>query len=397
MPFASSELLAAPARLQALADTGLLDALPDEAFDRLTRLASRLTGAPQAIVSLVDDRRQVFLSQVGRARPDEREVALSRSFCQHVVARAAPLVVGDATVHPLVHDNLATLEDGVRAYAGMPIREPGGEVLGAFCALDTVPHEWTAPQLEILRDLAATVETEIALRMTLRERDALAQRKDRLMRVVSHELRTPLTGLLGSLRLLAARPTGGDGGLVAIALQSSERMLRLTNDLLDFDTAERGGLSLLTGPVDCHEALATAAGAYEATARAAGITLVHVDGEGTVLADGDRLQQILGNLITNALKFTPPGKAVQLDADELEDTCVLRVRDEGRGIPADQLARVFEPFAQVTRADQTEKKGAGLGLAICKSLVERMGGAIAVTSTEGEGTTFAVTLPRWQP
>jgi signal transduction histidine kinase len=394
MPDADPSVLRAPERLAALADSGLLDALPDEAFDRLTRLAARIVGADTAVVTLVDTTRQFFLSRSDHAAAPPRETSLAYSYCQHVVAGAAPLIVTDATTHPLVYDNLATIEDGVRSYAGVPLRAPGGEVLGSFCAFHGTPHAWADAELAALTDLAAAAEDEIRLRAVLRERDRVAARKDKLIAVVSHELRTPLTGILGALKLqVAQRAPGEDGRMVDIALASAERMLRLTNALLDLDQAERG-VAISVAPVLVADALATAAQTFIPAAAAAGLTIAVVDAPGVVRADADRLQQVLGNLVGNAVKFSPAGGVITLSSVEHDDAVELRVRDEGRGVPPDQTSRIFEPFAQVELGDRHEKGGAGLGLPICRALVDRMHGRIWVEPAPGRGSVFALRLPR---
>jgi PAS domain S-box-containing protein len=153
-------------RLQSLRATRLLDSPPEEAFDRLTRLAARVLRVPVALVSLVDAERQFFKSQVGLAEPwaTQRGTPLSHSFCQHVVAGRAPLVVEDAPRHPLVRDNPAIVELGIVAYAGIPLVLADDQVLGALCAIDTRPRVWTSEELGILADLAAAVVAEIERR-----------------------------------------------------------------------------------------------------------------------------------------------------------------------------------------------------------------------------------------
>ncbi|MDP9349644.1 MAG: PAS domain S-box protein, partial [Gemmatimonadota bacterium] len=153
-------------RLAALRRTGLLDSPPEPSFDRLTRLAARFLNAPVALVSLVDEDRQFFMSCVGLPEPwaSDRETPVSHSFCRHVVAAEEPLVITDARQHPLVRDNPAVSELGVVAYAGIPLVTREGAVLGSFCAIDTQPRRWTEGEIEILRDLAAAASTEIELR-----------------------------------------------------------------------------------------------------------------------------------------------------------------------------------------------------------------------------------------
>jgi GAF domain-containing protein len=138
-------------RLATLRRTGLLDAPPEPAFDRLTRLACRLLGTPVALVSLVDADRQFFAGQRGLAEPwaGLRQTPLSHSFCRHVVAGDAPLVVADARGHPLVCDSPAVAELGVAAYLGAPLRAPGGLVLGSLCVIDTAPRAWAEEDVAI--------------------------------------------------------------------------------------------------------------------------------------------------------------------------------------------------------------------------------------------------------
>src|SRR3954463_2516380 len=142
-------VLADPGRLEALEATALLDSPPEEAFDRLTRLASHALNVPVALVSLVADERQVFKSRLGAAEPwaSRRGTPLSHSFCQHAVASGEPLVIEDARQNPLVSGNLAITELDVIAYAGFPLATSDGAVLGTFCAIDSQPRTWTEDEL----------------------------------------------------------------------------------------------------------------------------------------------------------------------------------------------------------------------------------------------------------
>jgi GAF domain-containing protein len=153
-------------RLEALDESGLLAVRDDPAFDRLTRLASRVLEAPVSLVSLVDRDRQVFASCVGLREPwaSRRESPLSHSFCQHAVAAREPLVVGDAREDPTLRDNAAVREMGVVAYLGIPLIDRGGHALGTLCVFDGRPRSWSPEQVETLGDLASSVMTEIELR-----------------------------------------------------------------------------------------------------------------------------------------------------------------------------------------------------------------------------------------
>jgi GAF domain-containing protein len=160
------DVLADPARLRSLQRV-CVGAEPDEAFDRFASLVRRLLGVPVALVSLVDDQRQFFPGQVGLAEPwaAKRETPLSHSFCQHVVTEGQPKIYADARIYAQVRDNLAIPDLGVVAYAGMPLTDTDGLVLGSLCAIDTVPRAWTQSEMEILADLAAACSSELRLRI----------------------------------------------------------------------------------------------------------------------------------------------------------------------------------------------------------------------------------------
>jgi diguanylate cyclase (GGDEF)-like protein len=163
------EAISDGARLAALQDLGILDTEPEESFDRFTRLATDLLNVPVSLVSLVDRDRQFFKSQRGLPQiwAQARQTPLSHSFCQHTVAGRRPLVIEDATRSPLVADNLAVRDLAVVAYAGFPLLLEGGEAVGAFCAIDKVPHYWSLQELRILEDLSAAVTTLLDLRRSL--------------------------------------------------------------------------------------------------------------------------------------------------------------------------------------------------------------------------------------
>ena len=158
-------------RLAALEESGLLDSAAEEAFDRLTRLASRILNAPVALVSLITPNRQFFKSALGLPASWDGlcETPLSHSFCKHVVQTGSPLIVTNALNDPLVSSNLAVRDLGVVAYCGIPLVTSAGYVLGSFAVIDNHAREWTAAEIETVSDLAALVMTEIELRMRTRE------------------------------------------------------------------------------------------------------------------------------------------------------------------------------------------------------------------------------------
>jgi GAF domain-containing protein len=156
------------ARLAALQDLGILDTEPEPSFDRFTRLAAELLGVPVSLVSLVDSDRQFFKSQHGLQAPwaGARQTPLSHSFCLHAVTSTHPLVIEDARNSPLA-DNLGVRDLSIIAYAGVPLILEDGHAVGAFCAIDAQPRQWSELDLRILEGLAAAVNTLLDLRRAL--------------------------------------------------------------------------------------------------------------------------------------------------------------------------------------------------------------------------------------
>ena len=161
-----AEILRDPARLAALAETGLPDTPPEEAFDRLTRLAARLLGARMAKLTLVDGERQFFKSAVGFPEPvaSARQTPVEASVCQYVVTSGEPLVIGDTAGDARVRGVAMVTDHGVRAYAGVPVATAEGHVIGSFCVCDDRPREWGADDVAALADLAAIAAEEIGRR-----------------------------------------------------------------------------------------------------------------------------------------------------------------------------------------------------------------------------------------
>lgn len=149
-------------RLKALMDLALIDADEETVFNRLTDLASRIVGAPISVMSMVGNDYQFFKSAVGIG--DLKSTPLSHSFCKHVVADSAPLVVDDARQHPVLHDNGAIKDLNVIGYLGFPLKIASGKTLGSFCVIDNQPRHWSDEDIEIMRELAEMVKYEIEAR-----------------------------------------------------------------------------------------------------------------------------------------------------------------------------------------------------------------------------------------
>ncbi|NMG06996.1 hybrid sensor histidine kinase/response regulator [Brasilonema sp. UFV-L1] len=229
------------------------------------------------------------------------------------------------------------------------------------------------------------------------DRQLVERMKNEFISVVSHELRTPLTSIHGSLGMLASGlldPNSERGQrLLEIAVDSTERLVRLINDILDIERIESGKVTMAKQVCNAADLMTQAADVMQAMAQRYGVNLLVSPICVDLWADSDRLHQTLTNLLSNAIKFSPSGGTVWLTAERQEDQILFQVKDQGRGIPSDKLETIFERFQQVDSSDSRNHEGTGLGLAICRSIVQQHSGRIWAESQLGEGSTFSFTLP----
>ncbi len=256
---------------------------------------------------------------------------------------------------------------------------------------------WAMLTVSTVRDRRGAPTHVVCVFEDITRRRAAERMKDELVSVVGHELRTPLTSIRGALGLLSSGVLGelpGEAGaMVGTAISNTDRLTRLVNATLDVERMEAGGLELVSAPVAARTVVAESLQAVQAAADAAGVG-IDADVEPLTLdGDGDRLVQVLVNLLGNAIKFSPPAGTVTVCAREDDGAAHLTVHDDGRGIPADQLEAIFERFRQVDASDAREMGGTGLGLPIARGIVEAHGGRIWADSRPGEGTTLHLALP----
>jgi PAS domain S-box-containing protein len=274
----------------------------------------------------------------------------------------------------------------------MPLLDPAGEIIGTF---------------GISRDITAQVRAETALAEQALELSvqneqlrALDRLKDQFIALVSHELRTPLTSIIGYLKLLRDERTTAPNAahFTEVIQRNAERLLRLVGDLLFLSQLQSGTLATELRPTDLAEVAAQAVAAIRAEAERKNIDLGLLCSE-VPPADADpaRIGQLLGNLLANAVKFTPDGGRVGVRLHREDGQAVLAVSDTGPGIPAADQRQIFERFFQATAAARQAIPGTGLGLTISKAIVDAHHGSITVHSAEGRGTEFTVRLPLRQP
>lgn len=387
-------------RVAAVRALRLLDTPVEDRFDRITEVARQLFDVPIALITLVDLDRQWTKACAGYVMP---EIPRDESFCSVAVAAGEMLVVADAAADPRFA-NFPTVrgEPHIRFYAGQPVAAPSGHLVGTLCVLDRVPRRLSDRQRGLLSDLAAWVELEYAvLHANQWEQQAERARRD-FVSVVSHELRTPLTSIRGSLELIGSGRFGDLPAqvdrLVRIAARSTDRLVRLADDVVDIHQMQRGQLNLRLDGVTLPEIVELAALAVEDVAARAAVPVevlcsqqIHLQG------DADRLVQVVTNLLVNAIQVSPRGQPVSVICGGEGSHAEIAVRDHGPGIPQGQLDEIFEPFVQFDSPDLPRTGGAGLGLAIARGIVEAHGGRIHARPAPNEGSIFEVSLPTGGP
>jgi PAS domain S-box-containing protein len=273
-----------------------------------------------------------------------------------------------------------SLERGFVRNQEFQFRTKSGEVKTILLSVELIEIAGTRCTLSIMNDIT--------------ERKRL---ENEFISLVSHELRTPMASMLGALDLLNSGQLGTltDQGkqVLNIATKNTERLIRLLNDILDLERMKLGKITMNKVHCNLAQLLTQAIETMQPMAEKARVDLKLEPSSVELSVDPDRILQTLTNLLSNAIKFSESGGTVWLRAKVDGDCCQIEVRDRGRGIPADKLETIFERFQQVNASDSRQKGGTGLGLTICRYIVEQHDGRIWVESTLGQGSSFYIRLP----
>lgn len=278
----------------------------------------------------------------------------------------------------------------------------GDKIHGVICCEQTESErEWSVDEINVVAEMADQFAQALINRA---HRDALEQRlkadaanaaKSRFLATISHEIRTPLNGVLGMAELLRdSHLSPAQQDIVNTLQASGELLLSVINDVLDFSKIEAGKFDLSPAPTDIGLLIQQSADMFRQRADVKNLRLIinaepHLPSQ---LLDGPRLQQVVANLISNAIKFTDKGDIV-ISAQQHNQQLALSVSDQGRGISKELQTRLFQPFEQERHAPGRPPTGTGLGLAISRRIVEAMQGTITVQSKVHQGSTFTVSLP----
>ena len=387
-------------RLASLTSYNILDTLEEEDFNAITLLASEICQTPVALISLIDDKRQWFKSAVGT---DMRETPREQDFCAYTIMNTDVMVVSDArTDVRFVNNPLVTGNPNIVFYAGVPLVNEDGYPLGSLCVIDTEVKELTAKQIDALKALSKQVLAQLELR---RKMKVLEQANQSLLEsnvfiqkfasMAAHDIKNPLSSILLTSQALQRRLQKNEDEkslqLINMSIHASKQLLHMVDDMLVYS---KSPAALLAGQqtVDLNELLTKI------------IRLINVPEsvkvqlpvvEHTIQTSGVALEQIFLNLLTNAVRYNnKPQGHIRILFREEDNTYNFKVIDNGKGIEAQYLTRVFEEKFTLGGTDRFNQQGTGIGLHTVKSLVEKLQGSIHVESIFGEGATFVFSIKK---
>ncbi|WP_426749720.1 GAF domain-containing sensor histidine kinase [Myxococcus sp. Y35] len=384
-----------PNRLQAIRDTGLMDTPQEEAFDRLARLAAQLLNVPLTIMSLVDADRQFFKADFGLPSPfrETRQLPIDASLCRYTL-EGEPIISSNAPGDPFLRFHPSTEPWGIVALIVLPLINPDGHVLGTFCCIQPTVREWTSQDLTVMRELTASIMTELNLRNQIQKLKAEQNLRDTFVAALTHDLRTPLAAAKMGVQMLGRRHADLPGVQVSVARVSGslDRAERMIQDLLDASRIQAGQrVALEMKACDLHAV--TVQALDELSVVYPERFVLKAEGDFKMRADPLGLRRIVENLASNAAKYGAPGPPIEILLERNEQQVTLQVRNQGTPIAADELQTIFKPFHRTRSATESSAKGWGLGLPLVKGLAEAHGGTATVTSSAEEGTCFTITLP----
>jgi signal transduction histidine kinase/DNA-binding response OmpR family regulator len=369
----------------------------EDVLSTVAARAAEIIGARQATVSAAPRAGAAALTAAAYMEPDGAITATEPAGQLAHQAITAPVRVAGTAALPW--DEPSELIGGfpLRGWLAAPLTGHDGHVFGTLQLSDRVGGEFSEDDEGILVQLAqmASIAIENTLAAEAHEANRL---KDEFLSVLSHELRTPLQAMLTWINIL--RTDGaGNGPMLSRGLEVIERsarsQVRLIGDLLDVSRIIRGQLHLETGAVELVTVVELALETLRPAAAAKQIALhwKRPEGESGIEGDAARLQQVVSNLVSNAIKFTPAGGQVYVDLSVGSAEVTLTVRDNGPGIPPDFLPHMFERFRQADSGSARGQGGLGLGLAIVRHLVELHGGTVRAENVTEGGAVLTVTLP----
>ncbi len=394
--------------ISSLVHAGVLDTAEGEAFDRIAWLISEGLKAPLVLIMLLDGERYWCRSELGLSAA---EVVTELKGLHEAIGGTDLFEINDALVDLSFYDSpLVARNNGVRFLAATPISDGAGFQCGVVALLDVRPRKLSQNERTMMRCFADQLENELKMLSLMQEEAELRievskafDAKSTFLSQMSHEIRTPIAGIIGATDLLLAEGNVESVELLNTVRSSASDLLQLLNETLDSAKIEAGGLRIHSEPVDLAALSDKLRNHFSPVTTSKGLDFtVTFDTEGEipdlVFSDPMRLRQIMFNIVHNATKFTPSGRVtcdIRVQGTDQPDVCMLEIdiADSGIGMSGSALENLFEPFRQGDEGDDRMYGGTGLGMALVKQLVDRMGGELDVKSVVNSGTRIIVRLP----
>ncbi len=376
-------------RLRSVENTDLVDSGEEEAFDRLTRLASKLLKTPISFVTVLEKDRDFVKSHFGLPLPlaESREITAHPSFCQHIIDSGEPLVLEDARDSEIFRHFPSVQHLGVVAYAGIPLTTQQGIILGTCCVVDYKKRIWTADELEILVELSKSVLTEIELRQASR---ALQE----FVLIAGHEIKTPLTSLKTYAELLEIKLSQNNTedleSHVGKITTQVNRLQSLVNRLFDTNAIKSADGNIVKEEWDLNQQVLAAVDYFKNNILQK-FVLILSDQPLMVYADRDKITQVLTNLIGNAIKYAPLSDKIEITVSQTPSAAIVTVKDHGPGISKADCNKIFDRFYRAKA--ETKTLGLGLGLYISNDIIKAHNGVLMVESELEVGSMFSFSLP----
>ncbi|WP_316765561.1 GAF domain-containing sensor histidine kinase [Pedobacter frigiditerrae] len=380
-------------RINKLHSYDILDTPEEDTFDKIAILAAQIFNTPIAQVTFVDEERVFFKTNISPLQATQ--INRKDSFCSIAILNSDVTLFENMLDVPELADNpFVLMENGVRFYAGAPLKTPEGLHLGTVCVLDVEPKEVTAQQLEMLETLSSIAMDELELRLATRK--AIRTQTDMMNRIV-HDLKNPNTTISLSAELIKKK--ADDPKIVADFADRIKRaatsVLSSLNNLLDLSQSENASFRLNSQEIDVSQILETVKKNFELIASQKEQNIeISCNCSTVILADEIRLQEAFENLLSNALKYAYPNTTIFINVSTIDNQIIVEFKDQGQGLLEEDKNKLFTKFARLSAIPTGKEHSNGLGLSIVKMLVELHHGKVwAESDGKDKGASFFIALP----